>query len=284
MPHRFRRVGALTLAVAGLTALVLAAPAGAAKPIKPPADGEWLFTQSAERATLKAAGRRSMKLTLKRPAEPVGAFLKSPQSRLDFEPLGEFTGHWNAFGFNDEPPSAAIHVPGGPGGEDAMLVSLSRPQLGASSLSYTAHPLEGTKSPADLKSFARLADPELPENLGATDLYIDDADDDSAQVAIAFSSTVDGTFALSAPVFGSLVTGDSPLQFGQSGSQFEVEMFTPQTDTGANIQLQANPVGNCVAVNVDLEVGGPLMGQAGNGPQVTLANGSNLLPTGSGGC
>jgi len=274
--------------VAAIFAATIVAPSsGAAAPLRAaPDDGEWLFVQQAKRATLRELpGSGRLRLTLIRPSPTVSAFTDRPTRRFDVQPLSTFVAKWSAH-FGRVPPNAAIEVPGASSQHDVLIVELGRPQLDRRGrLSYRVRPLHNAKRTSDLRFFQRRADARLPVRLGRISLFIDDADDSVAQLAISFQAdTWLGVFVVSS-VSLSTVYARAPGSVLFSGNQVG---FMLQTLDGAQggVFLEVNPLGNCVLVTVENAQGTAqsLTANVGTNPAVPLSSGTNEVPVSSQPC
>ncbi|HEY8582600.1 MAG TPA: hypothetical protein VIL49_06620, partial [Capillimicrobium sp.] len=176
--HSCRHVllGALALAAA---ALATATPASAA-PVS------LLFVQSAPSATLDPLGGDRFRLTLERADRGVASFSDRPARVAGQETLRQFVAKWNARGFDDVPPNAALVADRGARRADTLIVELTRPRLGPGGrLSYLA---ERIREPAGdaLDGHAGRADRKLPRQLGAVHLFIDDAPSTQPREVVLF--------------------------------------------------------------------------------------------------
>jgi len=288
-PRRGRRIWILA-ATAAIGWIVPAAAHGA--PLKAaPDNGEWLFVQEAQEAKLRPLpGSRGFRLTLIRPSPTVQAFTDRPARRLELEPLDRFVDAWSRYGFKQVPPNAAIEVDRGGKRSDVVIVELSRPRLSKSgSLSYRAKPLRGSKRASDLRYFQRRADRRLPARLGPTTLFIDDADDSSAQLEISFQASAPdwhAVFILSSMNLESFQVGGAGFARYEAGnnaggsSAFALETFGGGGTVTGTVTAGINPLGDCVPITIDPIAGAPqsLTGRIGLGPSVPLAYGPNKVP------
>jgi hypothetical protein len=256
-----------------------------------PNDGEWLFVQEAREAKLWPLPESpGFRLTLIRPSPTVQAFTDRPARRLELEPLDRFVDAWSRHGFKRVPPNAAIEVESGGKQQDVLIVELSRPRLSkGGSLSYRAKPLRGSKRASDLRYFQRRADRRLRARLGPTTVFIDDADDSSAQLEISFQASVPdwhAVFILSSMNLESFQAGGPGFASYEPGnnaggmSAFALETLGGGGAVAGTVTGGINPLGDCVPITIDPITGAPqsLTGRVGLGPSVPLAYGQNKVP------
>ncbi len=242
-----------------------------------PADGSWLLEHTAQRATLQsAAGSGAMLLTLNGTTPTVRALARGDGKAFDFQPLGDFVKSWHTFGFDRVSPTAAVVA-----GKRTLLVKLSKPHLGPrGALRYVAKPLHGPP-PAHLRYFARKARSSLPSRLGATSVFLDDANNAPVGVRMGLGSPNGwaGTISLSSPVVESIYGQGTPVNLSLSGSSIALTLYEPTGEIPEQMSLQADPLGQCVMVTVNSESSIAITAEAGVGPILSLGSGLNGLPT-----
>jgi hypothetical protein len=134
--------------------------------------GGELFTQSSRSGTLTPmAGRNdTFKLTLAEPAPNVTVFTDRPARSASTEGLADFVSHWDARGFGQDPPNAALVIDQEPDDADTAVFTLAEPSYdqASGSVTYTAtHISGGTSSlPSD-------EDIDPPPSFGDVHLFID---------------------------------------------------------------------------------------------------------------
>ena len=114
-----------------------------------------LFTQNTHTGTLEPiAGRDDVfTLTLDQPSPDVTVFTDRPVRSAATEPLADFVDQWDARGFGEDPPNAALVLDQEPDDADTAVFKLADPSYDKTSgtVSYTAtHVRGGTSSlPSD---------------------------------------------------------------------------------------------------------------------------------------
>lgn len=273
------------LVVVVSAATILAASSAHAAPLTAaPNDGEWLFIEQAQHATLRPApGPGALRLTLIAPSATVQAFTDRPARRFDVEPLSRFVAEWPAH-FGHVPPNAAIDVSGANPAHDVLMVELLHAHLDSNGrLTYRVRALRNSKRASDLRYFQRRADRRLPVRLGRTSLFIDDADDSTIPLTVNFrsSGTWNGVFILSSVLLGSISTQGQPgnVRYAGNSSGFALQTFG---DTEGGVTLAINPLGDCAPVIVENSQGAPesLSAVVNNNPAFPLINGTNEVPVG----
>ena len=186
----FRKPTLVLLAVASLGAALAAcggddgddessAPAGES--------GGTLFTQTADSGMLRpVAGEDGVfTLTLTNPGPKVTTFKDRPAREAGSEGVADFVDHWDARGFGQDPPNAALVVDTAPDEADTTVFTLADPRYdeGTGTLTYRATRVEGGGTDA-------LPDDEAdaPPQFEGARVFIDSAD--AAEVHGLFVETL----------------------------------------------------------------------------------------------
>jgi len=165
---------ALALTVTSLSAAQR--PAATQTPERPVS---LLFTQSATHGSLEPTkchcqGRRV--LTLRGVAPQMVWFEDRPQRHAGPLPAREFVHQWTAFGFQADPPNAALTLLGGSDAADTVVVELvRRPRYDRErrTMRYDVRLLKTASG--KLKDFQDDLDAYVPRRFGAASLFIDTA-------------------------------------------------------------------------------------------------------------
>ena len=109
-------------------------------------------------------------LTLDQPSPDVTVFTDRPVRSASTQPVQGFVDSWDARGFNDDPPNAALVLDQQPDNADTAIFELSHPKFdqGSGAVSYTAKHVNGGTS--SLPSDEHI-DP--PPSFGDAHLFID---------------------------------------------------------------------------------------------------------------
>jgi hypothetical protein len=241
-----------------------------------------LFTQTTHKGTLSPiAGRDDVfKLTFAEPSPDVTVFTDRPVRSASTEDLADFVNQWDARGFANDPPNAALVLDQEPDDSDTAVFTLADPTYdqGSGAVSYTAtHVGGGTSSlPSD-----EHIDP--PPSFGDAHLFIDPSGGgDVHSMAVDVSGGAQGVHTV--------VNFDSPwnlvLGAGENGLSWVVG---PQpgggfaTPTGINLAgaggVQFELQGGTGAITGTATVAkGTTVGiQVDNNPEQTIKSGSFSL-------
>jgi hypothetical protein len=173
-PLIFAALCSLALTV---TPLAAAQPLAAAPTPEKPVS--LLFTQSAAHGSLEPTkchcrGRRV--LTLRGVAPQLVWFEDRPERHAGLLPAREFVHHWATFGFQTDPPNAALALLNGSEAADTVVVELvRRPRYDRErrTMRYVVRLL--SKAPGKLNDFQDDLDDRVPRRFGEASLFIDTA-------------------------------------------------------------------------------------------------------------
>lgn len=142
--------------------------------------GGLLMVHEAGRARLVArGGDGEYRLTLRDPSPFVTVFSDRPERRAYRVDAERFVDSWAAYGFEEDPPNAALEAADAPPGQDLMIVELSDPELTDSGrITYTAR--QGTEQSSHKASFQREADDLAEATIERPMLFIDSGTPDPA--------------------------------------------------------------------------------------------------------
>jgi hypothetical protein len=138
-----------------------------------------LFTQSSTHGSLKPASchcRDLRVLTLGGAAPQTVWFEDRPERHAGQLPGREFANRWTAFGFQADPPNAALALLGGSDDADTVIVELeSRPRYdpAAHTIRYVVRLVQ--RASGKLADFRADQDARVPRHFGAASLFIDTA-------------------------------------------------------------------------------------------------------------
>ncbi len=160
----------------------------------------WLFVQTALSGTLgsdaaaracgsmAASGADEYTLTLFDVDSAMIAFSDRPARDVHMQTVSDFVANWNHYGFDDDPPNAALELMEPNGDIDVTIVELLDPVYDGNSLSYTVRPLSSDHS--FLKSHEGRGDPiaEFATDFDHVTLFIDSATTLAADSSYSWSS------------------------------------------------------------------------------------------------
>ncbi|MFZ0140754.1 MAG: hypothetical protein WAL70_06685 [Aeromicrobium sp.] len=151
-----------------------------AAPAEAEAGGGLLMVHEARRARLVArGGDGEYRLTLRSPSPFVTVFSDRPERRAYRVDADRFVESWAAYGFEDDPPNAALEAADAPPGQDLMIVELSDPALDDSGrITYTAR--QGSEQSSHKAAFQREADDLTDATIERPMLFIDSGSPDPA--------------------------------------------------------------------------------------------------------
>jgi hypothetical protein len=209
-------VAALACLAAGASVVQPAAAAPSA-----PASADNLFVATAGGGQLSAVAGRpgAYTLTLHTPAHQVTRFGDRPARTAGSQSLKSFVAGWDADGFGDVPPNAALVLDRAPASRDTFVLELSHPRIQRDGdLAFAATRI-GRAPTGGLSAFARSADRGVPTRFGRASLFIDSA---AAQLPVTLNvgNLPQGQAAV--------VTFDDPLDL-QAGQTFHPTITTPNS-------------------------------------------------------
>lgn len=130
-----------------------------------------LFVQTTNSGTWELVDDGQHTLTLMAPGAHVTAFTDRPERLASQMTTEEFLDRWASFGFDVDPPNAAVVVNDATSTESTVVVELSNPQMVGTFIQYTATVLH---SPGG--TFAQYkVDDDLPATFKDASLFIDNA-------------------------------------------------------------------------------------------------------------
>jgi hypothetical protein len=135
--------------------------------------GGLLMVQDAGSGTLREGSEPGeYTLKLRDPSRFVTVFTDRPQRRAWRVEARRFVESWSAYGFEKDPPNAALEAPDADPSRDLMIVELSDPRFDDSgTLTYTAR--EGSKQKAGGAAFQRPTDSLSAASFERPSLFID---------------------------------------------------------------------------------------------------------------
>jgi len=130
-----------------------------------------LFVQTTNSGTWELDNDGQHTLTLTAPGAHVTVFTDRPERLASQMTTEEFLNLWASFGFNVDPPNAAIVVNDATATESTLVVELSNPKIIGTSVQYTATVLHNPTG-----TFAEYeVDDDLPTTFEDASLFIDNA-------------------------------------------------------------------------------------------------------------
>src|SRR4051812_31583007 len=151
-----------------------------------------LFPQSATSGSLKPSGAGEMTLTLRGVPPQVVWFQDRPHRHAGHLRAAGLTSGWRSFGFEGDPPNAALTLLGAADGADTVVVELlRRPRydLARGTMTYTVRLL--SQAPDGLEDLAGDVDASVPATFGVASLFIDAAQIDRVGRREAFMAAAD---------------------------------------------------------------------------------------------
>lgn len=144
-----------------------------------------LYVQTAEGGRLRGGEDGAFTLQLTGVASRMTTFSDRPLRLSAQTTVADFVDDWDASGFADDPPNAALVISDGDDGRDTFVFELTNPDHddGADTLRYDAQLL----SDAPGGRLSALADPvgdDPPKRFGAASLFIDDAPTAGIEVTV----------------------------------------------------------------------------------------------------
>ena len=141
-----RKIGrALAVVGAVVLSVPLCSAGGVGAAESDPVAPEWLFATDAADVTITKAGSGFL-VTL--PArERVTAFTDRPNRQTDMLTLREFAKDWKAYGFDTDPPNAALLLETGPRTRTSV-VEMSSPRVKNGNVTFRLTPIDGSQSVA----------------------------------------------------------------------------------------------------------------------------------------
>ncbi len=175
--ERARPKGRPALALlGGLLAVVLLASCTDTTPPASAGTMSLLFVQSAASGTFEpAAGSTDAELRLTGVAPMTTWFSDRPVRQAGSQATGTVTSEWDAFGFGESPPNAALVLGDLPATANTVIVELREPHYDsvAHELRYRVHVLNAARD--GLAGAAGHAPAQVPTTFGTASLFIDDA-------------------------------------------------------------------------------------------------------------
>lgn len=169
-----------TLLAAALFLVVTStlAPAALAQGPSEPTEQEigMLFTHTAERGTLTPVeGKPRFTLKLHDVAPQAVWFSDRPARDSGQIPIRGFVRQWAGFGFDVDPPNAALTLLDAANGQDTVVLKLGAPRYLAetNTLRYSARTLD--EATGNLSHLESQRDRRVPRRFGDASLFIDDA-------------------------------------------------------------------------------------------------------------
>lgn len=130
-----------------------------------------LFVQTTNSGTWELDDDSQHTLTLKTPGAHVTVFTDHPERLASQMTTEAFLDRWASFGFDMDPPNAALVVNDANGTESTVVVELSNPQMVGTFIQYTATLLHNPRG-----TFAQYeVDDDLPATFKEASLFIDNA-------------------------------------------------------------------------------------------------------------
>ncbi|MGD8454491.1 MAG: hypothetical protein PVJ57_21970 [Phycisphaerae bacterium] len=142
------------------------------------ANPSFLYTLTASEGTLVADGGQegAYTLTLRGLIGNVISFTDRPNRIADHESLTDFVADWEALGFTDDPPNAALALHEEDESQDVVIIELRNPvyDAAADTLTFAVTILTDEQTGA-LAEYFEKADAALPAAFNTCSLLIDDA-------------------------------------------------------------------------------------------------------------
>lgn len=183
--------------------------------------GGTLFEQSAGSGLLKPLpdSPDTYELLLSDVPATLTAFSDRPVRQVATETVDAFVDEWDARGFADDPPNAAIILDEEKLSQNSIVAELSEPRYDADAktLSYTAKLLDDTENPA-LAPAADSIDDSPPKRLGRLHLFVDDAAGSTPHVMV-ISFDMSGAVELDFDSGTTLGLGGAGIKFGAAAQQ-----------------------------------------------------------------
>lgn len=137
-----------------------------------------LFTQTAERGKLahpKRGDSSRFNLVLGGVSHQVVWFQDRPGRQSGHIPTGSFAQSWAGFGFEEDPPNAALTVLDAPHHRDTVVLTLGTPRYKASEEKLVYPARIGEEATGNLSHLESSRDDAVRARFGEASLFIDDA-------------------------------------------------------------------------------------------------------------
>lgn len=139
--------------------------------VVPTADASTLFVQDFSAGSVKRVSENRFDLTIRARGD-MTAFADRPARKTWRLATSTFVSRWSTYGFDADPPNAALVIDGAPRDADALAVTLLSVHRRRGALVYRVQPLRGDAKA--LAGYVKRADRLRSGRLGAGSLFIDD--------------------------------------------------------------------------------------------------------------